>query len=176
MMFDPKDTAVVNSYLKRADIKALLPADKRYAKFVWGKPSVDVDAKTKKEITTVGLYALKGNRDNQASMSGGVVTDARDSFDQLGKPSVTMQMSGAGAKAWEELTGKAFNTKGNIAIVLDDIVYSAPGVTSGPISGGRSEISGAFEVTETKDLANVLRAGKLPAAAEIVQSEVVGPS
>ena len=173
---DPKDTAAINSYLKRPDIKALLPADKRYAKFVWGKPSTDIDEKTKKPVTTVGLYALKGNRDNQASMSGGVVTDARDSFDQLGKPSVTMQMSGAGAKSWEELTGRAFSTKGNIAIVLDDVVYSAPGVTSGPISGGRSEISGVFDVTETKDLANVLRAGKLPAAAEIVQSEVVGPS
>ena len=173
---DPKDTAAINSYLKRPDIKALLPADKRYAKFVWGKPSTDIDEKTKKAVTTVELYALKGNRDNQASMSGGVVTDARDSFDQLGKPSVTMQMSGAGAKSWEELTGKAFSTKGNIAIVLDDVVYSAPGVTSGPISGGRSEISGVFDVTETKDLANVLRAGKLPAAAEIVQSEVVGPS
>jgi len=173
---DPKDTAAINSYLKRPDIKALLPADKRYAKFVWGKPSTDIDEKTKKAVTTVDLYALKGNRDNQAAMSGGVVTDARDSFDQLGKPSVTMQMSGAGAKSWEELTGKAFSTKGNIAIVLDDVVYSAPGVSSGPISGGRSEISGVFDVTETKDLANVLRAGKLPAAAEIVQSEVVGPS
>ena len=173
---DPKDTASINGYLKRQDIKALMPADKRYAKFVWGKPAVDVDDKTKKEVTTVSLYALKGNRDNQASMSGGVVTDARDSFDQLGKPSVTMQMNGAGAKSWEELTGKAYSTKGYIAIVLDDIVYSAPGVSSGPISGGRSEISGVFDVTETKDLANVLRAGKLPAAAEIVQSEVVGPS
>ena len=173
---DPKDTSAINSYFKRTDIRALLPADKRYAKFVWGKPSVNVDEKTKKPVTTVELYALKGNRDNQASMSGGVVTDAKDSFDQLGKPSVTMQMSGAGAKSWEELTGKAYSTKGYIAIVLDDIVYSAPGVTSGPISGGRSEISGVFDVTETKDLANVLRAGKLPAAAEIVQSEVVGPS
>jgi SecD/SecF fusion protein len=87
-----------------------------------------------------------------------------------------MQMSGQGAKAWEELTGRAYTQKSNIAIVLDDVVYSAPGVSSGPISGGRSEISGTFDITETKDLANVLRAGKLPAAAEIVQSEVVGPS
>jgi preprotein translocase subunit SecD len=76
----------------------------------------------------------------------------------------------------EELTGRAYTQKSNIAIVLDDIVYSAPGVSSGPISGGRSEISGNFDVTETKDLANVLRAGKLPASADIVQSEVVGPS
>ena len=173
---DPKDTSAINGYLKRQDIRILLPSDKRYAKFVWGKPSSIVDEKTKKEIETVELYALKGNRDNQAAMSGGVVTDAKDSFDQLGKPSVTMQMNGQGAKAWEELTGKAFTQKSNIAIVLDDIVYSAPGVSSGPISGGRSEISGVFDVTETKDLANVLRAGKLPASAEIVQSEVVGPS
>jgi len=171
-----KDTAAINSYLKRADIRNLLPAENKFAKFVWGKPSTNVDDKTKKQTETVELYALKGNRDNQASMSGGVITDAKDSFDQLGKPSVTMQMSGAGAKSWEELTGKAYSQKSNIAIVLDDIVYSAPGVTSGPISGGRSEISGVFDVTETKDLANVLRAGKLPAAAEIVQSEVVGPS
>lgn len=173
---EPKDTAVINSYFKRQDIRVLLPSDKRYAKFVWGKPSSIVDEKTKKSVETVELYALKGNRDNQAAMSGGVVTDAKDSFDQLGKPAVTMQMSGQGAKAWEELTGRAYTQKSNIAIVLDDVVYSAPGVTSGPISGGRSEITGAFDVTETKDLANVLRAGKLPAAAEIVQSEVVGPS
>jgi len=173
---DPKDTSAINGYLKRQDIRVLLPADKRYAKFVWGKPSVNIDEKTKKPVETVELYALKGNRDNQASMGGGVVTDAKDSFDQLGKPSVTMQMNGQGAKAWEELTGRAYTQKSNIAIVLDDIVYSAPGVSSGPISGGRSEISGVFDVTETKDLANVLRAGKLPASAEIVQSEVVGPS
>ena len=171
----PKDVEAITNYLNRSDIKALLPADKRYAKFVWGKPTTTKDDKGK-DIEAVELYALKGNRDNKAAMSGGVVTDARDSFDQTGKPSVTMQMSGQGAKAWEEITGKAYSEKGNIAIVLDDIVYSAPGVSSGPISGGRSEISGVFDVTETKDLANVLRAGKLPAAAEIVQSEVVGPS
>ena len=109
-------------------------------------------------------------------MSGGVIVDARDTFDQSGKPAVSMQMNGAGARTWEELTGRAFTQKSYIAIALDDVVYSAPGVTSGPIAGGRSEISGNFEVAETKDLANVLRAGKLPATAEIIQSEVVGPS
>ena len=174
-LFSPKDTAAVNGYLKRADIKILLAADQRYAKFVWGKLMTIKDAKDK-DVDAVELYALKGNRDNLAAMSGGVVTDAHDSFDQFGKPSVSMQMSAQGAKAWEELTGKAYTQKSNIAIVLDNVVYSAPGVSSGPISGGRSEISGSFDVTETKDLANVLRAGKLPAAADIVQSEVVGPS
>ena len=174
-VFSPKDTAVVGGYLRRADIRVLLAPEQRYARFVWGKPTSLKDAK-EKEIDAVELYALKGNRDNVASMGGGVVTDAKDSFDQLGKPSVTMQMNGQGAKAWEELTGRAYTQKSNIAIVLDNIVYSAPGVSSGPISGGRSEISGVFEISETKDLANVLRAGKLPAAADIIQSEVVGPS
>ncbi len=175
-VFATKDTAAINGYLKRPEIRGLLGADMRYAKFVWGIPDVTRDEVAKKDISTVDLYALKGNRYNEAAMSGGVVTDAKDSFDQTGKPSVTMQMNGAGARGWEELTKKAYDTKGYIAIVLDDIVYSAPGVSSGPISGGRSEISGSFEVAQTKDLANVLRAGKLPAAAEIVQSEVVGPS
>jgi SecD/SecF fusion protein len=174
-LFSPKDTAVVNGYLKRADIRILLAGDQRYAKFVWGIPTPIKDEKGK-DIDAVELYALKGNRDNVPAMSGGVVTDASDTFDQLGKPAVSMQMNGQGAKSWEELTGRAYTQKSNIAIVLDDVVYSAPGVSSGPISGGRSEISGAFDVTQTKDLANVLRAGKLPAAADIVQSEVVGPS
>jgi len=171
-----KDTAKINGWLKRNDIKNLLQGDQRFAKFVWGKPRPEVDEKTKKAVEVVDMYALKGSKDNRPAMSGGVVTDASDSFDQMGKPCVNMQMNAKGAKEWEALTGKAYSQKSNIAIVLDDVVYSAPGVTSGPISGGRSEISGAFDVTETKDLANVLRAGKLPAAAEIVQSEVVGPS
>ena len=174
-LFSPKDTAVVNGYLKRADIRVLLAGDQRYAKFVWGIPSAIKDAKGK-DVDAVELYALKGNRDNIPAMGGGVVTDAKDTFDQSGKPAVSMQMNNQGSKAWEELTGRAFTQKSNIAIVLDDIVYSAPGVSSGPIAGGRSEISGTFDVTQTKDLANVLRAGKLPAAADIVQSEVVGPS
>ena len=171
-----KDTAAINGYLKRPEIMAMVPADKRYTKFVWGKPNVVTDEKTKKETETVELYALKGNRDNMAPMSGGVIVDARDTFDQMGKPAVSMKMNGQGSKIWEELTGRAFTQKSNIAIVLDNIVYSAPGVSTGPIAGGNSEISGNFEISETKDLANVLRAGKLPAAAEIVQSEVVGPS
>ena len=175
-MFSPKDTAVVGGYLRRADIRVLLAADQVYAKFVWGKPIVLTDDKGK-ETDAVQLYALKGNRDNTADMSGGVITDAKDDFDQIyNKPIVQMQMNAEGARKWEELTGRAYTQKSSIAIVLDNVVYSAPGVTSGPISGGRSEISGDFEIAETKDLANVLRAGKLPAAADIIQSDVVGPS
>ncbi|MCL9807081.1 protein translocase subunit SecDF [Flavobacterium amniphilum] len=164
-----KDTAAVNAYFKRADIKSLLPSNLADAKFVFGKAKDE-------EAVAVEMYVLKGNRTNTPPMSGSVLVDAKESFDQMGKPSVTMQMNGKGAKIWEELTGRAYTQQSNIAIVLDNTVYSAPGVSSGPIAGGRSEISGAFTVEETKDLANVLRAGKLPAAAEIVQSEVVGPS
>ena len=109
-------------------------------------------------------------------MSGAVITDARQSYQQNGNPSVSMQMNLKGAKIWEQMTGNAFNSGGQIAIVLDEIVYSAPGVTSGPIAGGNSEISGSFTLNEAVDLANVLRAGKLPASADIVQAEEVGPS
>ena len=173
--FSVKDTAVINSYFKRPDIRILLAGDQNYAKFVWSKPTTIKDAK-QNDIEAVELYALKGNRSNTPDMSGGVVTDAKDTFDQMGKPAVSMQMNSQGAKTWEELTGRAFSQKSYIAIVLDNVVYSAPGVTSGPIAGGRSEITGAFDVAETKDLANVLNAGKLPASADIVQSTVVGPS
>ncbi|WP_281337209.1 protein translocase subunit SecDF [Flavobacterium eburneipallidum] len=173
-LFSPKDTATVGGYLRRADIRVLLAADQRYAKFVWGKPTTIKDEKGK-DIEAVELYALKGNKNNASSMSGGVVTDAQDSFDQMNKPAVSMSMSGAGARKWEELTRKVALTKGAIAIVLDNVVYSAPNVNEA-ISGGNSIISGNFTLLETADLANVLRAGKLPAAADIIQSEVVGPS
>ncbi|HPW98440.1 MAG TPA: protein translocase subunit SecDF [Flavobacterium sp.] len=175
-VFNAKDVEAIDGYLKRPEIRALVPADKSNVKFAWGKPNYSTDPKTKKETETVELYVLKGNREDVAPLSGGVIVDARDTFDQLGKPAVSMQMNGQGAKVWEEITGRAYTQKTYIAIALDDVVYSAPGVSTGPISGGRSEISGSFTVAETKDLANVLRAGKLPATAEIVQSEVVGPS
>jgi SecD/SecF fusion protein len=122
------------------------------------------------------LYAIQSNRDNQPPLSGSVVVDATQSYDQVGSPAVSMQMNGKGARKWEEMTGNAYRDKSNIAIVLDEIVYSAPGVSKGAISGGRSEISGEFTLNEAIDLANVLRAGKLPASAEIIESEVVGPS
>ncbi|MEM6864281.1 MAG: protein translocase subunit SecF, partial [Bacteroidota bacterium] len=129
-----------------------------------------------KEVEIAELYALKSNRDGVPRISGDVVSDAQDTFDQFNKPAVSMTMNTRGAKEWEKLTGDAFNNQTGIAIVLDNKVYTAPGVSTGPISGGRSEITGTFTVNETKDIANVLRAGKLPASAEIIQSEVVGPS
>lgn len=165
-----KDTAAVRGYLNRPDIRSLLPAEARFANFVFGKEDV------KKAKGQVDLYALKGNKEGVPPLGGNVITGASDTFDQFGKPAVSMTMNTRGAQKWEELTGKAYREQGYIAIALDDVVYSAPGVTTGPISGGNSQISGTFDVTETKDLANILRAGQLPAAAEIVQSEIVGPS
>lgn len=163
------DTALIGGYLGRKDIRANLSNDISNVKFVWGKADT-------KNPEIVELYGLKRGRDGKAPISGGVIDDARDTFDQQGRPAVSMQMNGAGAQQWEKLTGTVSQQGNAIAIVLDNIVYSAPGVSRGAISGGQSEISGSFTVNETKDLANVLRAGKLPAEAKIVQSEVVGPS
>jgi SecD/SecF fusion protein len=164
-----KDTAKVGEYLRMPEIRRLLPADIQFTKFVWERPSTP-------ETEVVDLYALKSNREGTPRISGDVVSDARDDFDQFGKPAVSMTMNTKGAKEWEKLTGDAYTNQTGIAIVLDNKVYTAPGVSSGPISGGRSEITGKFTVNETKDIANVLRAGKLPASAEIIDSFVVGPS
>jgi SecD/SecF fusion protein len=166
--FYEKDQDKIEEYLSFPDVRQLLPAEKRFTKFLFGKP----DANSK----IVDLYAIQSNRDNQPPLSGSVVVDATQSYDQVGSPAVSMQMNGKGARKWEEMTGNAYRDKSNIAIVLDEIVYSAPGVSKGAISGGRSEISGEFTLNEAIDLANVLRAGKLPASAEIIESEVVGPS
>ncbi|SHG06035.1 SecD/SecF fusion protein [Salegentibacter echinorum] len=166
--FSAQDTAKVNDYLAMSQVRSLLPSSQRYAKFVWGIPKDESDA--------VGLYALKGNRNMEPPLSGDVITDAQQTYDQMGRIAVSMQMNGRGAKIWEDMTGQASNQQSNIAIVLDNTVYSAPGVSTGAISGGRSEITGDFGITEGQDLANVLRAGKLPASADIIQSEIVGPS
>ncbi len=149
-------------------MRRLLPRDLRYIRFAWGKPAVDSEV--------LELYALKSNREDLAPLSGGVVVDATQTYDMIGNPAGIHANEFTRSTYLEAMTGKAFREGTNIAIVLDEVVYSAPGVTSGAISGGRSEITGNFSLNEAIDLANVLRAGKLPAAAEIIQSEIVGPS
>ena len=166
--FYEKDIPTVDSYLNNPKVRQLIPANKRFTKFLWGIP----DPETK----IVDLYIIKANRNNIPPLGGGVVVDASQGYDQVGNPAVNMQMNGRGAKLWEDLTGDAYKNSYNIAIVLDETVYSAPGVTTGPISGGRSEITGDFSLNDAIDLANVLRAGKLPASADIIQSEIIGPS
>ncbi|MGB5646269.1 MAG: protein translocase subunit SecDF [Muriicola sp.] len=164
-----KDTAEIGTWLRMPEIRRLLPAEVQFTKFLWERPSQDSEV--------AGLFALKSNRDNSPRISGDVVSDARDQFDQFNRPSVGMDMNVRGAKEWEKLTSEANLNNTGIAIVLDNKVYTAPGVSQvGGISGGSSEISGTFTVNETKDIANVLRAGKLPASADIIDSFVVGPS
>ncbi|RMZ51648.1 protein translocase subunit SecDF [Flavobacteriaceae bacterium PRS1] len=177
-LFEAKDQQTVIDYLNKPEVRSLLSPEQRYVKFVWGIPqfqTATIDDATS-SIEVVELYALKGNRENISELSGAVITDARQSYSSTGQPTVSMQMNTKGAKIWETMTGRAFTQGSQIAIVLDDIVYSAPGVTTGAISGGNSEISGSFTLNEAVDLANVLRAGKLPASADIVQAEEVGPS
>ena len=166
--FAKKDMEKVQAYLDHPEVRKLLPANLRYVTFAWGKPNPNADI--------IDLYVIKSNRDGVPPLSGGVIVDAVQTYSQIGQPAVSMQMDAKGARIWENMTGKAFKDGSSIAIVLDDVVYSAPGVNNGAIAGGRSEITGSFTLNEAIDLANVLRAGKLPASAEIIQSEIVGPS
>jgi len=165
------DTATVNSLLKRKEIRALLPNELKYVKFLWDyKSNTSDDGST--EI--IGLYAIKGSRSGKANIEGDVILDAGQVFDQLNKPEVSMTMNSSGSKQWAKLTGD--NTGGFVAVVLDDYVYTAPSVP-GAITGGKTSISGgSMTVAEAEDIATVLKAGKLPAAARIIQAEVVGPS
>ena len=162
-----KDTAEVNRYLAMEEVQAELPKDLRLK---WGVAPSDLDPKKQ----TYELYAIKSTqRNGKAPLEGDVVVDASDKFDQYGKPAVNMSMNTDGARRWAQLTKQ--NIGKSIAIVLDDYVYSAPRVNS-EITGGNSEITGTFTPEQTKDLANVLKSGKMPAPAHIVQEDIVGPS
>ena len=159
------DTAAINAMFNRPEIKTLLPRD---LKLMWGVKAID----TKGQFFE--LYAIKSTQKNgQAPLTGEVVTTSSADFDQFNNPSVSMSMNSEGARKWAQLT-KA-NIQRNIAIVLDNLVYSAPNV-SDEISGGNSQITGSFTIEETQDLANVLMSGKMPAPAKIVQEDIVGPS
>lgn len=166
--FKVQDTAKVNSFLQNPQVRALLPASKKYARFAWGKPN--------HKTGLIALYALKSNRENIPDLTGSVVTSASQTFDRMSHVAVSLEMNAKGALIWEKMTGQAYKAGTQIAIVLDNTVYSAPGVTTGAIAGGRSQITGNFSIEEGKDLATVLEAGKLPAKANIAQIEIVGPS
>ncbi|EDM44827.1 protein-export membrane protein SecD/SecF [unidentified eubacterium SCB49] len=178
--FYEKDADEILEYLNMPQVRSLLKGDMRYANFVWEQPTtlevINADGE-EEEIKVVNLYALKGNKQDVPPLSGDVVVDALQTYGASGEVAVSMQMNGKGAKVWQEMTNQANLNQSQIAIVLDDVVYSAPGVTSpGGIPGGNSSITGNFSILEAQDLANVLRAGKLPASAEIIQGEVVGPT
>jgi len=167
-----QDTAKVNSLLSDPAVKSIIPHN---MKFLWGvKPNAEF-----KKGKIFELYAIKlAGAENGPVLEGDVINDARSDNDQRGQPDVVMDMNSAGAEKWATVTREAAadqNNKKSIAIVLDDNVYSAP-VVENEISGGTSSISGNFSLEDTKDLANVLKAGRLPAPAQIVDESVVGPS
>ena len=161
-----KDTAAVNRILEREDVRAMLPKN---LKLLW-----TVKPRTA-ESSSLELIAIKVNsRDGSAPLDGGAISDARQDFGQFNsEPEISMRMNPEGAKTWKRLTGE--NIGRSVAIVLDNYVYSFPTV-NGEIPNGNSSISGNFEINEAKDLANILKAGKLPAPARIVEEAVVGPS
>ncbi|MEJ7780354.1 MAG: protein translocase subunit SecDF [Daejeonella sp.] len=165
-----KDTARVNAYLSSPQVKSVIPSN---IKLYWGVKPISPDSKV------FELYALKtSNLAGGPALEGEVISDARSDYDQRGNAEVVMVMNTDGARAWRTLTAAAAadpNNKKSIAIVLDNLVYSAPTV-QGEIPNGISSISGNFKIEDTQDLANVLKAGRLPAPARIVSEYVVGPS
>ncbi|MCC2598231.1 protein translocase subunit SecDF [Sphingobacterium sp. FBM7-1] len=163
-----KDTARVNDYLNRPEVQANIPGN---LKFLWAvKPE-------QRSPSFLSLYAIKtSGPENGAVLTGDVITDARDDFNEHNHPVVSMSMNTEGARQWRKITAQAAqNNNSAIAIVLDGVVYSAPGVNE-EIPNGNSSISGNFTIEDTKDLANVLKAGRLPTTAKIVEEAIVGPS
>ncbi|MBO7437285.1 MAG: protein translocase subunit SecDF [Bacteroidaceae bacterium] len=159
------DTAEVNRILASSEAKAIIPRD---LKFLWGVSPMDGTD------SYYELYCIKSdNKNGQADLTGDVITDSKADYDRNGRPCVSMAMNTEGARKWATLTRN--NVNRGIAIVLDGYVYSAPNVQN-EITGGRSEITGNFTVEQTQDLANVLKSGKMPAPARIVQEDIVGPS
>ncbi len=165
-----RDTADVNKVIYSEIAASVLPAE---CKLRWGAKAEDFGGEnTKGEV--FALYALKITEPNgRAPLEGDVITSSKDDFDQMGHPSVSMQMNSDGARRWSQITKQ--NIGRGVAIVLDDAVYSAPRILS-QIDGGNSQITGNFTIEDTKDLANTLNSGKMPAPTRIVQEEVVGPS
>ena len=159
------DTAEINALLSSDVAKQIFPAD---LSLKWGVKSMDKAGKI------FELYAIRTTGPNgRAPLEGEVVTDAKDEFDQYGNPIVTMKMNTEGARKWAAITEA--NVNHAVAVVLDNLVYSAPNVIN-KIDGGNTQISGNFTTTETKDLANVLQSGKMPAPASIIQEDIVGPT
>ncbi len=164
-----RDTAEVNKIIYSDIAEQVLPAE---CKLRWGAKAEDFGGQTRGEI--FALYALKVTEaSGRAPLEGDVITGSKDEFDQMGHPCVSMQMNSDGARRWSQITKQ--NIGRAVAIVLDDVVYSAPRILT-QIDGGNSSITGNFTIEDTKDLANTLNSGKMPAPTRIVQEEVVGPS
>ena len=169
------DTAKVNDYLAMTEIRSLLPNEMKYVKFLWdAKPFSATVTGSNESAELIYLYGIKSNRDDLAPIEGDVISDASQQYGQTGAPEVSMTMNAYGTKLWGKMTTE--NVGKFVAVVLDDYVYTAPSVNT-PITDGRTSISGgSMTVEEAQDISNVLKAGKLPAAAHIIASEIVGPS
>lgn len=168
LVYNVKDTSKINSIFKREDVQSLLP---RTLKVFWDVKPHDHEGDTGEPH--LELHFVKTARNGQAPLTGEVINDARQDLDQASRPAISMQMNAAGAKVWKKLT--ADNVGRRIAIVLDSYVYSAPTVQN-EIPNGNSQITGNFSIEEAKDLANILKAGSLPAPTRIVQEEIIGPT
>ncbi len=175
-----QDTAMVNSLLRNKAIQALLPKNLRYAEFLWDykpfSPERTEQNKDQDLAPMLKLYAIKSNRNGKAPIDGDVIADAKQDFHptRANEAVVNMQMNGVGSKLWGKMTTE--NAGKFVAVVLDDYVYTAPSVNE-PILTGSTQISGGdMTVNEAKDIATVLKAGKLPAPARMIEAEVVGPS
>jgi len=170
-----EDTAQVNKYLAMKNVRSLLPNNMKYIKFLWDyKPFTSKVTATNANTQLIYLYGIKSNREDVAPIEGDVIIDASQEYGQTGKPEVSMTMNAVGTRKWGKMTTD--NVGKFVAVVLDDYVYTAPSVNTA-ITNGRTSISGgSMTVEEAQDIANVLKAGKLPAAAHIIQSEIVGPS
>jgi SecD/SecF fusion protein len=165
-----KDTGIVWQILNNPVIRRHFPAD---AKFAFGAQPLDND---NKRIPFIPLYVLRTEGRTKAPMDGSVITKADASFDQYNNPVVTMATNAIGSRLWEQLTERSHRDTMPIAITMDEVVYSAPVAHNGKITGGNTEISGSFTIQETQDLANMLKAGRLPAPAKIVAEQQVGPT
>lgn len=166
-VYDVKDTAAINRILQDPVVQSVIPPT---IKFLWAVKPMELKNNTA-GLELLELYAIKTSRGGRAPLTGEVITDARQDLDQSARPSISMQMNAEGAKKWKRLTAE--NVGQRIAIVLDNYVYSAPNV-QGEIPNGNSQISGNFTIEEAKDLANILKAGTLPAPTTIVEDVVIG--
>ncbi|WP_194850834.1 protein translocase subunit SecDF [Nonlabens antarcticus] len=170
--FRASDQELIQKYLNDKQARGKLNPEQRFLKFAWGRPELNNEL----GYELIDLYALRANAQDEAPLSGGVITNAKQDYGINNNVIVSMSMNSEGSKIWEQMTTEAFQNQTQVAVVLDNTVYSAPGINDGPITGGNSQISGNFTVADAEDLATVLKAGKLPAKAEIIQSEVIGPS
>ncbi|GAA5033204.1 protein translocase subunit SecDF [Marivirga lumbricoides] len=166
LIYSVEDTAKINKIIQREDIKSLFP---RNTRLIWDVKANKLDDGSE----LLELYVVRTLRNDQAMLTGEVINDARQTFDQSGQPAVDMSMDAEGARKWSKITRE--NIGNRIAIVLDNYVYSAPVVNS-EIPNGKSIIEGNFTMEEAKDLANILKAGSLPAPTRIVEEAIIGPT